>query len=143
MSVSQNFSNHARYVPPYHFLLSAILAVNLAYAIFRLFRTPGADSVISLVLAIGLGLIFVYMRTFPVRVQDRLIRLEETLRLERLLPPDLRPRIVELGIRQLVALRFASDAELPALVRRALDEQLSEKAIKQSVKTWRPDTLRA
>ena len=77
-------------------------------------------------------------------VQDRLIRLEERLRYERVLPADLKARIGEFTVTQLIALRFASDAELPALARKVLDDKISErKAIKQMVKTWKPDYLRA
>jgi hypothetical protein len=77
-------------------------------------------------------------------VQDRLIRLEERLRYERTLPADMKPRIGEFTVEQLVSLRFASDAELPALARKVLDEKMTErKAIKQMVKSWKPDFLRA
>jgi Family of unknown function (DUF6526) len=77
-------------------------------------------------------------------VQNRLIRLEERLRLQRLLPADLQPRIAEFTVAQLVSLRFASDAELPALARKVLDEKLDDRrAIKQLVKNWKPDYLRA
>ncbi len=87
---------------------------------------------------------FLFARLFALSVQDRVIRLEERLRCERLLPPDLQPRIVEFEPAQLVALRFASDAELPGLARKVLDEKLKDrKAIKQLMKTWRPDYLRA
>ena len=81
---------------------------------------------------------------YPMRVQDRLIRLEERLRYQRLLPADLQLRIEEFTVAQLVSLRFASDAELPALARKVLNEKLNErKAIKQLVKNWKPDYLRA
>jgi hypothetical protein len=87
---------------------------------------------------------FLSARMFALTVQDRVIRLEERLRYQRLLPADLQPRIGEFTVNQLVSLRFASDAELPALARRVLDEKMNErKAIKQLVKSWRPDYLRA
>jgi len=78
------------------------------------------------------------------KVQDRVIRIEERLRLERVLPADMQPRIGEFTIEQLVGLRFASNAELPELARKVLDEKLKDrKAIKQLIKTWRPDLARA
>jgi hypothetical protein len=87
---------------------------------------------------------FLLARMFALSVQDRVIRMEERLRCERLLPQDLQPRIVELEPGQLISLRFASDAELPALARRVLDEKIKDrKAIKQQIKNWRPDYLRA
>jgi hypothetical protein len=141
---TQSFASHARYVPGYHFLLTGILTVNLAFAVAQAWRHSAAPHAwLNLSLAIGLGLLMWYERAFPLAVQDRVIRLEETLRMERLLPPDLRLRIGELGYKQIVALRFASDAELPELVRRTLDERLAPKAIKALVRDWRPDHLRA
>ena len=95
---------------------------------------------------VGVALILLALlaRTFAIRVQDRVIRLEMRLRLRELLPPDLVPRIGELGPRQLIALRFAGDRELPALVRRVLDERLQDtKAIKQMITDWQGDHLRA
>ena len=87
---------------------------------------------------------FIAARVMALKVQDRVIRLEERLRYERLLPADLKPRIGEFAVEQVVSLRFASDAELPALARKVLDEKMMErKAIKQLVKAWRPDYLRA
>ena len=140
---TQNYANHARYVPAFHFLLYAIVTANLIGGIKAVVKYPGLDSTMTLLLAIALLILTWYSRAFAIAVQNRVIRLEETLRMERLLPPDLKARIPELTIRQIVGLRFASDAELPDLVRRTLDEQLDTKAIKQQVKTWRPDFLRA
>jgi hypothetical protein len=96
------------------------------------------------IVAAALLLGFLSARTFALTVQDRVVRLEERLRLAALLPVDLQPRVGEFTLEQLVALRFASDAELPALARKVLDDQINDrKAIKQMVKTWRPDYLRA
>ena len=107
-------------------------------------KRPGVPTAIGLALAVGLILMFWYMRVFAVTVQDRVIRLEERLRMEALLPADLKTRIPEFSPGQLVALRFASDAELPALARRVLDEKLTDqKAIKRLIKEWRADHLRA
>ncbi len=95
-------------------------------------------------MAIALVIVYLYARSFAVTVQDRVIRLEMRLRLRELLPADLVPRIPEFTRGQLIALRFASDAELPALARRVLDERLMErKVIKQLVRDWQADTLRA
>ena len=139
----QNYENHARYVPLFHFVMYAVLTANLVGGIVAVAKRPGIDSTMALALAIALIILAWYARAFAIAVQNRVIRLEETLRLERLLPPDLRARIPELSVAQLVGLRFASDAELPDLCRRTLDESLGTRAIKQQVKNWRPDYLRA
>lgn len=107
-------------------------------------RSFSAESVISLLLAVGLLLLWYYTRIFPLAVQDRLIRLEMRLRMQQVLPADLRSRIPEFSVGQLIALRFASDAELPALSRKVLDEKLTDrKAIKRLIQNWQPDFLRA
>ena len=118
--------------------------MNLLYSCYRLFRDPGLDAVVGLLMALALvGLLF-YARVFALRVQDRVIRLEMRLRLERLLPADLRPRIGELTHHQLVALRFASDAELPELTGAVLSEKItSRRAIKRRIRGWQADHLRA
>jgi len=141
----QSFASHARYVPGYHYLLTAILTVNLGYAGMHAWHHPRTyQAWVYLLVAVALVLLMWYERAFALTVQDRIIRLEETLRMERLLPADLKSRAGTLTPRQLVALRFASDAELPGLVRRVLDEGLGDpKAIKAAVQDWRPDHLRA
>ena len=105
----QQFDNHARYVPLFHFVLAAMLTVNLVWAIVQLVRTPTGQRWVDLMMALAYGIIFLYMRRFPVTVQDRVIRLEETLRLQRL-APDLAKRAEEFSRDQLIGLRFASDA---------------------------------
>jgi type VI protein secretion system component VasK len=143
----QSYANHAKYVPGFHFLTLGILVINLLWSLFRLFSgLPGVgilDRLLAVAVAVALVLLAWYLRIFPLRAQDRVIRLEETLRLERLLPPDLRPRIGTLRPGQLIALRFASDAELPELTRAVLDGNLTSAGeIKQRVRDWRADHFR-
>jgi Family of unknown function (DUF6526) len=141
----QNFSNHNRIVPAFHLVALPILLLNFADQIYRIIHLGFSfDTVVSLLLSIALILVALYARMFALTVQDRVIRLEMRLRLEGVLPPDLKPLIPKFSVDQLVALRFASDAELPALCRRVLDEKLTtRKSIKQLVKTWKADYLRA
>lgn len=148
----QNFSNHAKFVPMFHFFLLPALLLNLIWVVrsffplqvntmfgFRVFM----GHLVNLMVAIALIVMAFLARTFALGVQDRVIRLEERIRYERLLPEDLKPRIGEFTINQLVALRFACDAELPALARKVLDAKIRErKAIKQMVQNWRPDYQR-
>jgi hypothetical protein len=140
----QSFRNHARYVVGYHGILTLILLLNTGYAVMHVWRHPRfPQSWVYLALAFGLWLLFYYARAFALTVQDRLIRLEETLRMERLLPPALTARIGELTREQFIALRFAGDAELPSLVQKVLDERITDKKrIKQLVRDWRADHLR-
>jgi uncharacterized membrane protein YciS (DUF1049 family) len=141
----QNFANHSKLVPAFHFFVLPALAVNLGWSCNRL-RLSGfsANGWLGVIVAAAILLGFLLARMFALTVQDRVIRLEERLRLATLLPADLQPRIGEFTVSQLVALRFASDSELPALARKVLDDKITErKAIKQLVKSWRPDYLRA
>ncbi len=102
------------------------------------------EGIFGVVLAAAFVVLVLWARQFALAVQDRVIRLEERLRYERVLPADLQARSGELTLGQIVSLRFASDAELPALARKVLDEKLTErKAIKQLIKTWKPDYQRA
>lgn len=142
--MSQNFNNHARMVPGFHYVALPILVLNLGGAIYRLIRGFSTDNAFEVALAVALVLVAFYARMFAMAVQDRVIRLEMALRLEKLLPADLRTRIGDLTVNQFVSLRFASDAELPALTRRVLDEKLNDrKTIKQLIKDWKADELRA
>jgi Family of unknown function (DUF6526) len=140
----QSRTNHVRVVPGFHYGVLGAFVLNLLWSLYRLYRTPGLDAAMGLVLAVALLGLVLYVRMFPLRVQDRVIRLEMRLRLAEVLPPELRPRIAELRPRQLVALRFAGDAELPALVRQVLDGQLTDaRAIKERIRDWQADHLRA
>ena len=138
----QTQANHAKLEPAYHFAAFPVLLVNLGYTGWLVWNAPGFATLLQLLLAVTLVILFFAMRVFALSVQDRVIRLEERLRLERLLPEDLRARIPELTLPQLVALRFASDGELSELVRSVLRENLGREAIKRSIKTWRPDYQR-
>jgi|SRR6185436_6788117 hypothetical protein len=140
----QSYKKHARWLPLFHFFVMPVLLVNVVLAAWGLMQAPGARTLWSLVFAVALlGLGFL-SRIQALTVQDRVIRLEMRLRLRQLLPPDLQPQINSLTHRQLVALRFASDDELPELVREVLTGRLaSSKDIKMRVKNWQADWLRA
>lgn len=140
--MAQNYKNHTRLNPPYHFFLAPASIVNVGFAICYLIRRPGIETAWVLVMAVALVVLVTLLRTYPLKVQDRLIRLEETLRMQRVLPEELRSRIGELTPQQFVGLRFASDGELAGLVKRALEEKLGLKEIKQAVVNWRADEFR-
>lgn len=140
----QTFENHARVVPAYHMGAFGIFVINLLWSAYRVWTIRSADSVIALLLAVAFLILFFYTRVFALTVQNRVIRLEMTMRLQKLLPEDLRARIGELTVGQLIALRFASDQELAGLCRTVVTEKLSDqKAIKKMIKNWTPDYLRA
>jgi hypothetical protein len=138
----QNLANHGKFDPLFHFFLAPMSLLFLLYAIRHLYRHPELHSVLLLVAAVTAFLALFKIRLYSLKVQDRIIRLEERLRLATLLPENLRSRINEFEIGQLIALRFASDAELPALAKRALDEKLSKADIKKAIVDWRPDYFR-
>lgn len=138
----QSFSNHVRYDPPFHYLLLPIFAITAIVAIVHAVRHPGLLSGWLVVFAIAVIGFAIKTRLNALKVQDRVIRLEERLRLAALLPDPLRSRIGELHESQLIALRFAPDAEIPALVERTLGENLSSNEIKKSIRAWRGDYWR-
>jgi hypothetical protein len=139
----QTYATHRRFVPLYHFVAAAVFLANLVYAVIQLFGGFTVGRLIHGLTAIALLILYWYARTFATGVQDRVIRLEERLRLQELLDSDLRARIPELTTRQLVALRFASDGELQGLVRRVFDERIDDpEAIKRLIVNWRPDHCR-
>src|ERR1019366_2746455 len=128
----QNLSNHTRYDPLFHFLILPVFAITLIATIVHLVRRPGLHSAWMVVVMIAAIVAIFKIRLYALKVQDRVIRLEERLRFATLLDPALRPRIAEFTESQLIALRFASEAELPALAARALNEKLSRDDIKKS-----------
>jgi hypothetical protein len=140
----QTYKNHLRWLPAFHFFVLPVLLLNVLNEVRRAWRYPSEGSLFVVVVAAALFTLAFLSRSQAVTVQDRVIRLEMRLRLQQILPPELRTRIQELTHRQLVALRFASDAELPGLVREILDGKLTTgKEIKLRVKNWQGDWLRA
>ena len=140
----QSFEHHARYVPPYHVGVFGVLVINLVWSLYQLFKAFSWPTALTTLMALALIGMFFYMRIFALTVQDRVIRLEMRLRLERLLATDLKGRIQDLTLDQLVALRFAGDEELPALAREVLEKNITDrKEIKRRVKNWQADHLRA
>lgn len=142
MADPQNYSNHTRFDPPFHFFVLPVFAISLILTIVHLVRRPGLHSAWVVVFMLAALVAIFKIRLNALKVQDRIIRLEERMRLERLLDASLRPRIGELTEGQLVALRFASDSELPALAAKALAEKLSKADIKKAIQKWRPDYFR-
>jgi hypothetical protein len=141
----QNFANHMKLVPSFHFFVLPVLLLNFGWSISQLVHQGfTGGGLVNLLTAAALVLLAFNARLFALSVQDRVIRMEERQRLNALLPEDLKPRIGEFTPKQLVALRFASDAELPTLARKVLNDKMTDiKAIKQMVQSWRPDYLRA
>ncbi len=141
----QNFANHAKFVPSFHFFAVPVFLINFVWSLFRL-KNLGIsfEGIFGVILAAAFVVLVFRARLSALAVQDRVIRLEERLRYERVLPADLQARSGEFTTGQFVSLRFASDAELPALARKVLDERLTQRqAIKQLIKSWKPDYLRA
>jgi hypothetical protein len=145
MAAPQNLSNYKRRDPLFHFVLMPTLVFNLIFSIYdTIHRYPEHRYLFPwwIVMSLALILLAFFSRRNAVRVQDRLIRLEERLRLASLQPANEHVHINELTTRQLIALRFASDAELPTLAHRTLTQRLEPKAIKQSIVNWRADNER-
>jgi len=140
----QTYKNHPRLLPAFHFFVLPALLVNVLNEVRKAWRYPSEGSLFLAVVAVALFTLAYLSRTMALTVQDRVIRLEMRLRLRQILPPELQTRIHDLTHRQLIALRFASDAELPELVREILDGKLTTvKEIKLRVKNWQSDWLRA
>lgn len=141
---SQSYQNHTRNLPLFHYVAFPILALNVLNTIRHIWLTPNRSTVWQMVVAFGILALLFAARTMALTVQDRVIRLEMQLRLARTLPPDLQGHIAAITRGQFVALRFASDDELPELVREIASGQLQKpKAIKMRVKHWQADWLRA
>lgn len=142
---AQNFQNHKRYFPLFHFIAVPLLALNLLYAIYALAHAPSLATAAGLVLACGVLASVFAARAMAATVQNRVIRLEMSMRLERVLgAAAAADAISALSLRQIIALRFASDAELPALIARVrANEFKTNGEVKQAIREWQPDYLRA
>jgi hypothetical protein len=143
MTTNQSFANHTRWHPPFHFFVLPVLLINFVWAIVDFVKAPGAHSGWWIVVSLALALLALFTRTNSLKVQDRVIRLEEKLRYQQLLSPTLAQQCSGLTIGQTIALRFAPDDELAELVGAVVSGKLEKtKDIKQAVKNWRADTHR-
>jgi|SRR5580704_1940115 hypothetical protein len=138
----QNLANHVRLDPPFHFFVLPVFAISWVISVVFLVHHFGFLHFWIVIFNTALIVAALRVRLYALKVQDRVIRLEERLRLAALLPDSLRPQIAKLSEDQLVALRFASDGEVPALVEQTLSANLSRKDIKKAIKNWRPDYWR-
>jgi hypothetical protein len=140
---TQTLASHARYIPAFHFFALPVLLINVFVVGYQFVRDPRLVNGWALLVAVALAIGIAWSRFMPLRAQDRIIRLEERTRLERVLPSDLRGRIGELTERQLIAIRFAPDEEVPELTRRTLSGELKTPGdIKRAIRTWRADHFR-
>ena len=135
----QNYKNHAKFIPVFHYIALPLLLINFLAALFRLTQNINFYALNDIGLAVALIIVAVFTRLFALKAQDRVIRLEEQLRIQALLPDALKTDAGRLTMWQIVALRFASDEELAELTQDALDHNTSPNALKQAVKNWRPD----
>ncbi|HML15717.1 MAG TPA: DUF6526 family protein [Bryobacteraceae bacterium] len=138
----QTLQNHTRLDPAFHMFLVPVGLIMLGVVVWDAFRNFGWMTVGHVVVVLWAIVAMFKIRLYALKVQDRVIRLEERLRMEKLLPDSLKPRIGDLTEPQMVALRFASDAELAGLVEKTLAGNLNQKQIKQSIQSWRPDYWR-
>lgn len=139
---AQSYASHAKIDPAFHFFVLPVLIINILVVAYLLIRHPGIGGAWLLLISVTLLVLATRLRSWATHLQDRVIRVEERIRLTAILPEPLRLRIAELSDSQIVGLRFASDAELPSLFQRALDEKLSRSDIKKAVTDWRPDYFR-
>ena len=141
-SEPQGFKNHARFDPIFHFLLAWISLASIIIAIFYVVHKPSFYSAWLAVVALAAFFALFKLRSYPLKVQDRVIRLEERLRLQALAPAEWHTQIYRLTEDQLIGLRFASDDEVVELANQALEHNLNRKQIKERIKSWRPDCWR-
>jgi|SRR5580700_6130480 hypothetical protein len=141
-SQPQSLKNHARFDPPFHFVLVIVFLVNLGISIDYVVKHPGFYSAWYVVLSVAAILALLKMRLYPLKVQDRVIRLEERLRLQALAPSEWHTQIYRLSEDQLIGLRFAADDEVVELAKQALEHHLTRKQIKERINNWRGDYWR-
>jgi hypothetical protein len=138
----QSLKNHGRFDPLYHFFITAVFLANLVYACIHLHRQPSISAWWYLALSVFIVAPWLRLRTYPIKVQDRVIRLEERLRLQALAPTEWHTQIYRLSEDQLIGLRFAGDDEVVELAKQALEHNWNRKQIKERIKDWRPDNWR-
>lgn len=139
----QTFANHTRWQPPFHFFLAPVLLINIVWAVVLFVKDPNLNSGWWIVMSVALLVLATLVRLNSLKVQDRLIRLEEKLRYQQLLSPDLCQKASGLREDQIVALRFAGDDELEGLVSGVLAGKFSKSSdIKRAIRNWRSDTFR-
>jgi hypothetical protein len=139
---TQNLKNHTKFDPPFHFVLVPVFLANVIVAMVHCYHDPNLMSGWLVVLSACALLAVFLIRRYALKVQDRVIRLEERLRLAMLLPEAKRGMIPSLSEKQLIALRFAADFELPPLAEKAVSQNLAPKEIKAAIGNWRPDYFR-
>ena len=144
MAEAQSLKNHARTIPAYHYFVFGVLAANVVWTAYRVVTDFSGDRLMSMLVALALVVLALYARIFALTVQDRVIRNEMHERLRQILPASMHSRIADFTIGQLVALRFASDAELPGLCTTVLDDRIDDRRkIKKMIRNWRADLIRA
>jgi hypothetical protein len=141
-STPQSFKNHGRLDPSFHIVLAVVLAVNLFIMLSYAWHSLTYFSAWLVILSIAAWIPVLKLRLYPLKVQDRVIRLEERLRLQALAPAEWHAQIYRLTEDQLIGLRFASDDEVVELAKQALEHNLNRKQIKERIKSWRPDEWR-
>jgi len=138
----QSLKNHAKFDPLFHFFLAPVALVILIATIVQMVRQPGWYSAAHILIALWALVAAFKIRTYALKVQDRVIRLEERIRLKELAPASFQGRIADLTEDQLIGLRFASDGEVADLAQRALAGNWNRKQVKEAIKNWRPDNWR-
>jgi hypothetical protein len=141
-SKPQNLKNHTRLDPPFHLILITVLVINLVIVLCFAVRNLNIFTEWLVILSLAMFILVGKLRSYPVKVQDRVIRLEERIRLQALAPAEWHTQIYRLTEDQLIGLRFAGDDEVVALAKQALEQNLNRKQIKERIKDWRPDTFR-
>ena len=143
METTQNFSNHTRWHPPFHFFVLPVMLINVIWAIVVFVKAPESNSGWWIVVSLALLMLSLFVRTYSIKLQDRLIRLEESVRYHQILSPAVIQQAAALTTRQVIALRFAPDDELESLIGQTLAGNFEKTTnIKQAIKNWREDTFR-
>lgn len=139
----QSYANHTRWHPPFHFFVLPVMLINFVWAVVECFRNPGRNQAWWIVVSLALVVMAFLVRTNALKAQDRIIRLEERLRYQQLLPAELADQCGSLSAGQMIALRFAADEELEGLIREVLAGRFAKSSdIKKAIKNWRSDTFR-